>query len=275
MEYKITASIVLYNTNKDFLYSIFDCIQNSIIDKVYVIDNSPKDNLRELVLSISTKVEYIFGHGNIGYGAGHNIALNKAINLDSLYHVVLNPDIQFDYDVISHLEYFLNQHQDIGLILPNVVYPNGELQYLCKLLPTPLDMFGRRLLPKKLIEKRNFKYEMRETGYNEVRNVPCLSGCFMFMRTNVLKQIGLFDDRFFMYFEDFDLIRRIHKVAKTVFYPKLTIVHNHAREHKSSKKLLKISIFSTIKYFNKWGWFFDKDRRRWNREAFNNSNIIS
>ena len=63
-------------------------------------------------------------------------------------------------------------------------------------------------------------------------------------------------------------------MSKTVFYPKLTIIHNHATEHRTNKKLLKISIQSAIRYFNKWGWFFDAERKKWNQTAFDESNII-
>ena len=104
--------------------------------------------------------------------------------------------------------------------------------------------------------------------------MPIFSGSFLFIRTSVFDKVGLFDDRYFMYFEDFDLVRRIHKVSQTVFYPKDTIIHAHAAEHKTNRKLLMISIKSAIKYFNKWGWFFDKDRRVWNKEAQSDKSIL-
>jgi GT2 family glycosyltransferase len=270
----ITASVILYNTDNELISTFIGCADNSCIEHIYIIDNSPSDDLKGLVFLMSKKIEYIFGQGNIGYGAGHNIALRKAIEAGSTYHVILNPDIQFENGTIEKLAEFCDSHEGIGMVMPNVVYPNGREQYLCKMSPTPIDMFGRRLLPKKFIAKRNERFEMRSTGYKDVRNVPCLSGCFMFLNVSVIKQIGMFDDRFFMYFEDFDLIRRIHKVSKTVFYPKLTIIHNHATEHRTSKKLLKISIESAIKYFNKWGWIFDRDRWNMNKHAFGESNII-
>lgn len=270
----VTASIILYNTNLDLIKTILKCADESCIELIYVIDNSPSDVLRDVVCPLSTKVEYIYGQGNIGYGAGHNIGLKKAIQLGSKYHAVLNPDIQFGKGIIEALAEFADSHDNIGMVMPHVFYPDGREQYLCKLLPTPVDMFGRRLLPKMFIEKRNEKFEMRSTGYKDVRNVPCLSGCFMFLNVKVIEKVGVFDDRFFMYFEDFDLIRRLHQVSKTVFYPKLTIVHNHATEHRTNKKLLRISIESAIKYFNKWGWLFDRERSNWNKTAFDECNII-
>ena len=270
----ITASIVLFKTDINQVKAIIGCADQSCIARIYVVDNSPTRALQIDVLSLSKKIEYDFGQGNVGYGAGHNIGIRKAMNANAKYHVVLNPDIQFSEDAIASLKEFADAHEDIGMLMPNVIYPNGKQQFLCKLLPTPLDMFGRRLLPKCIMDKRNERYEMHSTGYKDIRNVPCLSGCFMFLSIAVLKKVGLFDDRYFMYFEDFDLIRRIHQIAKTVFYPKLTIIHNHATEHRTNKKLLKISIESAIRYFNKWGWFFDSERTKWNKDAFEKCHII-
>lgn len=270
----ITASLVLYKTNVDDLRTVLKCVEDSCINKVYIIDNSPQDTAHSLLSSLGSREEYVFGHGNIGYGAAHNIALKKALEEGVEYHVILNPDISFEAGAIEKLYDFAKRHPDIGELMPDVRYPDGREQYLCKLLPTPVDIFGRRLLPAKWMEKRNYKFEMRETGYNHARNVPCLSGCFMFLNMKYIKEVGFFDDRFFMYFEDNDLVRRLHGVSKTVFYPALSIIHNHASEHHSNKRLLRISIQSTIRYFNKWGWIFDKDRRRINKDAFSPENII-
>lgn len=271
----ITSSIVLFKTKLTDLKTVLRCAIESCIDLVYVIDNSPTDALKNEVLAFdSQKIVYTFGQGNIGYGAGNNIGIEKAIAAGSKYHIVLNADIIFEPGVIRALADYMDKHSDIGQLLPKVTYPDGSLQMLCKLLPTPLDIFGRRLLPAKMVEKRNAEYEMRFTDYEHARNCPLLSGCFMFLRTDLLREVGMFDDRFFMYFEDFDLMRRIHAVAKTVYYPEVTIVHNHAAEHRTNKTLLKISIQSAMKYFNKWGWLFDSERRRVNKAAHGEENVI-
>lgn len=271
----ITASLVLYNTKEEDLVKVLECSQQSIIERVFVIDNSPTDLLKDVVGRLSDKVEYVFGQGNIGYGGAHNIGLQKAKDFNSTYHIVLNPDIYFDPSTISSIKSFMDEHNDVGLVLPKVIYPNGDLQYLCKLLPTPLDIFGRRLLPERMIKKRNNRFEMRQMGYDKIWNCPILSGCFMFLRLSDIQKTVGFDERFFMYFEDFDLMRRLHKVCKTVYFPKVTIVHNHAAEHHTNKALLKASIQSAIKYFNKWGWIIDWERYKVNRKAFDEINLIS
>lgn len=271
----ITASIVLYNTPTTLVIQSLTCLEKSGIDKVFVIDNSSISEIEHIIKSNFTKVQYQKLNKNIGYGAAQNIGIKKAISSGSTYHIVLNPDVLFDIDVIKDISEFMNAHKDIGVLMPKVLYPDGDIQYLCKLLPSPIDMFGRRLLPKSMIKSRNDRFEMRQSNYDKTRNIPCLSGCFMFLNMSIIKNFNLlFDERFFLYFEDYDFVRRIHKYAKTVFYPKQTIIHYHNSEHNKNLKLFFISIISAIKYFNKWGWIFDKQRKELNKQAFSLSNII-
>jgi GT2 family glycosyltransferase len=98
-------------------------------------------------------------------------------------------------------------------------------------------------------------------------NVPFLSGCFMFFRTSALKQVGLFDERFFLYAEDTDLSRRMHQQFKTLFYPKAEIFHVHARGSYKNFVLTLHNLKSAAQYFNKWGWFYDPIRKEINRNT--------
>ncbi|WP_296014158.1 glycosyltransferase [uncultured Treponema sp.] len=265
----LTSSVVLYKTRADQLSALIDCVKKSeVMDKIYFVDNSPDESLREVCEDVE-KSEYIFNGKNIGYGAAHNIAIKKAVQEKSEYHIVLNPDIKFAPDVLPKLVEFMDGNSDAVYVLPKVVYPNGELQYLCKLLPTPFDLIFRRFMPKtKLIQKMNDRYTLKMSCYDKIMNPPCLSGCFMFMRTSALEKNNIFfDDRYFMYCEDFDLIRRLHRVGKTLFYPDVTIIHDHAKESYKNKKMLLEHIKSAVKYFNKFGWFFDKERWEMNKKV--------
>lgn len=262
----VTASIVLYNTPKSQIDVIMkSVIDSQTIDTLFIIDNSSNDKWR--ILEKNNSFIHYIHNDNIGYGASHNIAIKEAIYMGSDYHIVLNPDISFSSEVLPKLVEVMNSNSDIGYILPRVIYPDGELQYLCKLLPTPFDLIIRRFLPRiNYLNILKDKYELRMSGYDKIINPPCLSGCFMFMRLSVLKEYNLlFDDHFFMYCEDFDLIRRIHRVAKTLYYPEVTIIHNHEKASYKTKKMLMVHIKSAIYYFNKWGWFFDKERRIMNK----------
>ena len=92
----------------------------------------------------------------------------------------------------------------------------------------------------------------------------------MFFRTAVLQKVGLFDERFFMYPEDIDITRRIHKYFRTLYYPQVAVYHDHAKESYVTRRMLWIHIKNLIKYFNKWGWFFDKERQEINRKTLEN-----
>lgn len=268
---KINTSIVLYKNKKEHINRLVNNLLNTSIDiKINLVDNSPTDELKYLA-DLDPRIEYIFNNANLGYGKAHNIAIRKSIEENVPYHLVLNPDIYFEKGVLEELYEFMESNPDVGNVMPKVLYPDGEIQYLCKLLPNPMDLFGRRFLNfwpfKKLLLKRNELYELRFSNYNEIMEVPYLSGCFMFLRTSVLKRIGLFDERFFMYLEDTDLSRRIHSAAKTVFYPYVHIYHEYRKGSYKEFKLLYYHISSAIKYFNKWGWFFDEDRRNFNQRT--------
>jgi len=266
----INVSIVLFKNDQDLVKkAICSCVNSVLINRIYLIDNSPKDILSCLA-SLDSRIEYIFNNANLGFGKAHNIALKRSIEENIPYHLVLNPDVYFEKGVLEELYNFMEANKDVGLVMPKVLYPDGNIQYLCKLLPTPLDLFGRRFLSfgpfKKIVEKRNEIYELRFTGYDKIMEVPYLSGCFMFIRTEVLKKVGLFDERFFMYLEDTDLSRRIHRVAITVYYPYVHIYHEYGKGSYKSLKLLYYHIKSAIKYFNKYGWFFDKEGEEINKK---------
>lgn len=265
----ITASIVLYNTDIKLLKRVIDSYSPGTERRLYLIDNSI--NKCTSIYDNNEYIDYIYVGKNIGYGSGHNIGIQKAIKEKSKYHIVLNPDLVFESSVIDELEKYADSNEDVVYMLPKVTYPNGELQYLCKLLPTPFDLIFRRFLPNKgIFKKMNDRYILKDSGYNKIMNPPCLSGCFMFMRTKTLEENELyFDERFFMYCEDFDLMRRLHRVGKMVFYPYVTIIHDHARASYRNKKLLFEHIKSACKYFNKYGWIFDKERNVENKFMIN------
>ncbi|WP_038099062.1 glycosyltransferase [Treponema pedis] len=267
----ITASIVLYNTDIIQLHDIINSYAPNSDRLLYLIDNSEKIlDITKLKMDL-TYIRYIFNNKNLGYGAAHNIGLREAVKLGSVYHLVLNPDLRFEPAVLDELKSFMDSNDDVVYLLPKIVYPDGKLQYLCKLLPSPFDLFLRRFLPRwKILQKYNDRYTLKHSGYDRIINPPCLSGCFMFLRMDTIKKHNIFfDECFFMYLEDFDIIRRLHRYGKTVFYPYVTVVHDHAQESYRSMKMLLLHIHSVIKYFNKYGWFFDNERK------LMNSNILS
>lgn len=264
---KVLVSLVTYNHPATELEQIIQQLSFSEdVGEIMLIDNSEKSQLN--VLSNYPKVNYNFIGSNLGYGKAHNIGVKLAVAQNYDYHLVVNPDIEIGSEVIEKLVHFMDNNNDVGLVMPKIVYSDGSLQYLCKKLPTPFDLIGRRFLPgpiKKIFQARLDHYELKHKDYNKQMDVPNLSGCFMFMRTAVLAQVGGFDERFFMYLEDTDLCRRIGEVSRTVYYPEVSVIHGYAKDSYKSFKLLKFHINSAISYFNKWGWFFDSYRTQKNK----------
>ncbi len=261
----INVSIVLYHSDKAQVKRLLDIVAPSKrVAHIYLIDNSEERD-DEYTWLYKSKTEYIFNGKNLGYGAAHNIAIRKTLQQRIGYHLVVNSDIEFNREILDEMEDFMRKNQNVGLLMPKVTYPDGSLQYLCKLLPTPMDLIGRRFLPAWMTKGMMRRFELRDSGYDKIMNVPYLSGCFMFLKAAALKKVGLFDERFFMYPEDIDLTRRIHRDFLTLYYPNVSIVHNHEKASYKSKKLLKIHIENMCKYFNKWGWIIDKERRQVNK----------
>lgn len=262
----ISASIVSYKNKPDVLAKTIEsyllATENS---KLYIIDNSPTDAAREICRH--PRIHYIFNPINVGYGRAHNIAIQESIQT-SKYHLVLNPDVAFEQHVLHELISYMEKNNDVGLVMPKVLYPDGRLQPLCKLLPEPHQLFARRfLIPfKNILKHINHEYEMLFTEYDKITDVPFLSGCFMLLRTKALQTVGLFDERFFLYFEDADLSRRIHQRYRTMFYPNVAVQHVHERKSYKNLKILLHHIKSSIHYFNKWGWFVDEERDAVNRK---------
>ena len=266
----LIVSIVLYKNKIEVLKNTIISVLNTNLPlKLFLVDNSPTNLLKSIVND--NRVEYIHNPTNPGFGAAHNLIIRKSIEFKSKYHLVLNPDVTFEEGALEEIIKFMDKNMLVGNLMPKVKYPDGTLQYLCKLLPTPYDWIGRRFNPiRSIVEKRNEIFELRFTGYNKIMEVPYLSGCFMFLRVSAIENIGFFDENIFMYGEETDLCRRlIDKQFKTIYFPNVTITHEFEKGSHKSLKLTLIGIKSAIYYFNKWGWFFDKNRKIINSEILN------
>ncbi len=272
----LSISIVTYKTEPAVLGEALASIANSTLAaKAYVVDNSPVDHLRAVAEKYG--VSYIHTKTNIGFGRGHNVAL-KLIGYSSKYHLILNPDISFGASVLDELYGFLEMNPQIGWVMPNILYPDGSRQSLCKRLPSPWDLFSRRFLVSygfgfSSISQNRF--ECGDLDLTRPRSIPYLSGCFAFVRTDLIQKVGGFDERFFMYLEDIDLVRRIGEVSLTVFYPHTSVYHVHGRGSYRNLKLLGYHLLSTVQYFCKWGWLIDRKRWKINQSITSDKRDIS
>jgi len=262
----VSASVVTYNTNWIELQECIETLQNNGVSLIYVSDNSEKDTLKNLCLT-KKNVIYIFNNKNLGYGAGHNVAIKKALQMSSDYHLVVNSDVSFGNDVIRRITRYMDDNLDVAQLQPKIVYPNGKLQLTVRLLPTPANLMSRRFLPLRLSSWLNEKYTLSFWRHDAPANIPYHQGSFMFFRTSSFEKVGLFDERFFMYPEDIDITRRMHRRYRTMYWPMVTVVHKHNAASYHSIKMLFIHVINIIRYFNKWGWLLDRERKLWNKKV--------
>jgi GT2 family glycosyltransferase len=262
-QYDLVGSIVIFeNALEEVNHAIRQffamTLKNKLRAHLCIIDNSR----RPLDLSQHTdpRISYHFANRNLGYGRGHNIALRASRGL-AKYNLVMNTDITYAPKVVSRLKTVLDSNPKAGLAAPKILFPDGRLQHVCRLLPTPVNVFLRRFLPgSRWTEQADMDYELRWWDHDSIADIPFFQGSFLMLRTELCNELGGFDERYFLYAEDIDLCRRIHKVASTLYVPDVSITHEFRRYSRNSLLGTWYAIQSHWRYFNKWGWLFDSDR---------------
>ncbi|MGC1175163.1 NAD-dependent epimerase/dehydratase family protein [Polaromonas sp.] len=268
----ISASLVLYKPDLPTIERTLLALeeagrlarqQYSLQFSLVLVDNSGDDALhhsltvwlegfRSSVPSWALQLER--SPGNVGYGRGNNYAIFKA---ESVYHLVINPDLFVEPDALLEALRFMEDHGDVGLLSPAVYGEDGERHYLCKRNPTLLIMFLRSFSPRWLQSKLRSlidEFEMRDCDYEKlIYPVEYPTGCFMFFRTAPLQAIGGFDSDFFLHYEDADVGRRMLGVARVVYVPTVRVVHQWARDTHRSLRSKLVTVRSGWLYWRKWG----------------------
>ncbi len=254
MKTKVSAAIVTYKCYDKCKEAVRTLLQytKGVELSLYVIDNNSQDNTLENLKAEFPEIITIQNPENKGFGYGHNKVLET---IDSKYHFVVNPDIIIDKDVLFELSTFLDQNQDIGLVTPQILNPDGSDQLLPKRNPTVASLVGRRMLKERLENQVSY-YQMLECDLTKTTDIEFATGCFFAIRTDIYKLIGGFDERFFIYFEDMDITRRAKNIKRTVYYPETYVYHAWERSSAKSLKYFVILIQGMFKYFGKWGWQF-------------------
>lgn len=265
-DFDVVGSIVTFKTDLSEVASSIRQFQAvPLKTHLCIIDNSPSPLPLQHLLN--DRISYYYPGSNLGYGRAHNIAL-RAARGRARYSLVMNTDITYSPAVVTRLKEFMDARPSAGLVGPQVRYPDGSLQHVCRLLPTPANMFLRRFLPgSSWAERADALYELRWWDHDTVANIPYFQGSFIMLRTELCNTLGGFDERFFLYGEDIDLTRRINQVAETLYVPDVHITHQYRRYSNRSLLGTWYGIQNNSRYFNKWGWFFDRERRSINRRT--------
>lgn len=249
---KISICIVTHN-NENNILSVLNCIysnpQNFILE-TFVVDNNSSDKTVALVRHHFPQVKLVLLAQNRGFGFGHNKILGR---IDSDFHVILNPDITFDANILDGLSRYLEGSSDVAMVIPQILNTDGSVQALPRRTPQLKYLIGGRLeCFGGVFKKWRDEYTYNGKNFDSPVEIDFCSGCFIMVRTKIFKKLGGFDERFIMYFEDADLTRRAQQYGKTVLNPDFCATHVWARTSAKRFKYLCIHVDSMIKYFKKW-----------------------
>ncbi len=229
--------------------------------RLTLVDNGPGPGWRESlqgvldVAQLPAAVELLSGQGNVGYGAGHNLALHRG---GGPLHLILNPDVLMEDDALSEGLAFLAAHPEVGLVAPAAWDGQGRRQYLCKRYPTVLDLALRGFAPawlRRRFQARLDRYELHEQAGDAVLwDPPIASGCFMLCRRAALEQVGGFQPEYFLYFEDFDLSLRLAAVTRLACVPAVRIIHLGGHAARKGFRHVSRFLWSAARFFHQQGW---------------------
>lgn len=230
--------IVNYNST-DYLLSCIDSIYRSLNGKnadIFVEDNASKDGVNR-INQCFPEVQVNRNRSNIGFGAAVNQALIRG---NSPYIVLINPDSKVESGLFDQAITYLIDNPDVGVLGPRVFDSNGDIQGSARSFPTPLTaLFGRqslftRMFPDNRITRANLL--ANQCDGRTPMEVDWISGACMLLRRDAVNQVGVLDERFFMYWEDADWCRRMKENNwKVIYFPIAKVLHYVG---KSSSKLL-------------------------------------
>lgn len=269
----LSISIVCFNSSEEELKLLLESALSAIQQlktsadlspvPIYLIDNSAEDKLslqlfaalKTQAIDANVQLHFLHGHGNIGYGAAHNLSISK---VDSDYHLLLNPDLKLDANCLQAGISYLMENENVVMASPFASYESGEKQYLCKRYPSVFTFIVRGFFPsflKKLFAKRLAIFEMHDLSESEATtDIPIISGCFMLCRSKALQELEGFDENCFLYFEDFDLSLRMAALGKIAYVPTMRITHAGGNAAKKGWAHIKMFAQSGVRFFNIHGW---------------------
>jgi GT2 family glycosyltransferase len=227
-----------------------------------LVDNGPGRQHRAALEALlrdemdpSLRWRVLSGHGNVGYGSGHNLAM-RASQAD--FHLVLNPDVALGLEAIDEALAYMASNPDVAILAPLAHDASGERLHLCKRYPSVLDLLLRGFAPpavKRGFRARLERYKMRELSADRpLKGTFIVSGSFMFCRRAPIAEIGGFSESFFLYFEDFDLSLRAAGRGGIAWVPSVRITHHGGDAARKGWRHVALFARSALTFFNRHGW---------------------
>lgn len=250
----VSIIIVNYNTKellKNCLSSIFEKTQN-IKFEIFVVDNNSQDGSCEMVEQSFPDVNLIKNSDNKGFGFANNLAIKKAAGK---YIFLLNSDTILLNDAVNIFFEFMENQENANVACCGGNLYDAKLQQVCSygIFPTILLIIYRRFYFHKFLSKSiKNKLFPSFSENNDIKQVEYVTGADMFLRKSVLDEIGLFNEEFFLYYEDTELAFRIKRNDyKSVILPSAKIIHLEGASNESTPEKIKIIKESELLFFEK------------------------
>lgn len=262
----VSIIVLNYRTPKLVVYNLLglDKLNIPVNYEIILIDNGSGDQSetlfnQELIGKIKN-LTYVSTGRNLGFAGGNNVGIRRA---RGRYVLILNPDATFlEASAIPRAIKYLDEHPDVAVLGPKLLNPDRSLQLTCYTDPPwYLPLIRRTILGKtKWGRAANRHYLMEDFDHSSARDVDWVLGAAMFVRRSAIDEVGLFDERYFLYFEDADWCRRFRKAGWRVIYaPIAEVVHYHRRESADvgilralTNRVTRAHLASAWKYFWKW-----------------------
>jgi hypothetical protein len=233
----LTISIINSNNKKlleDCLKSIYETTKK-ISFEVWVVDNFSKDGSPEMVRSKFPQVKLIINDKIKGFSTNHNQVLSQV--KDSRYILILNEDVIIKPNAFDNMVEFMDTHPEVGILGPKEFFPDGRLQKFhyvenrnlwCEFLEAfMISPFLRRFFPNLRFPGQLYMSSIKD--YEYAHEVASVHGSCMLFRKEMLDQIGILEDKYYMYYEEPDITRRANKAGWKVYYtPDAEIIHYFA-----------------------------------------------
>jgi len=249
--------------------------------EIIVVDNASTDDSVDFLKKASAEgwIKLIISTKNLGYGRANNLA---AKNATGEYILIMNEDITIPKNALRELVDYANEHPEIGILAPKLVYHNGDTQESCRRDMSFMDLVVKRT-PLKLIQpfKRRYeRYLMKDFDHNATQEVDLLVGAFFLLPREIFDEVGGFDERYFLFMEDLDLCKKVrHAGYKVVYHPEVEAIHYHKRLSDGGllgqlgKKVFWLHLSSALKYF--WKWKRRSATEASSKRKTRNKNVIS
>ena len=243
---EVSVIVVSYNT-RDMTLRCLDAVFTeigSLSAEVIVVDNASSDDSAEAIRQRFPDARVIVTENNLGFARGNNVGMSQA---RGRYFLLINSDAFVQSGSIGEMMGYLNSHPEMALVGPMLMNADGTLQRSCYRYPTPGRAWAENLWISAAFGLEHALGDYRKWPHDQTREVDWVIGACLMVRREVYRQIGGFDERFFMYAEETDWQLRMRKAGwKIGFTPAARVIHLGGISGKGEQKLINRHFFDSL-----------------------------